>query len=60
MAVDWLTGGDREGLPIVAPGTRTVVGWLDHRDVLRAYAGAAAPPPRPPAAPVAGEAPALP
>jgi CIC family chloride channel protein len=40
IAVDWLTGGDREGLPIVAPETRIVVGWLDHRDVLRAYAGA--------------------
>ncbi len=40
IAVDWLTGGDREGLPIVEPETRAVVGWLDHRDVLRAYAGA--------------------
>jgi CIC family chloride channel protein len=38
LAVDWLAGGDREGLPILAPETGAVVGWLDHRDVLRAYA----------------------
>jgi chloride channel protein, CIC family len=44
VAVDWLTGGDREGLPIFAPGGGEVVGWLDHRDVLRAYAAASAKP----------------
>ncbi len=37
LAVDWLTGGDREGLPVLA-ADRTMVGWLDHRDILRAYA----------------------
>jgi chloride channel protein, CIC family len=44
VAVDWLTSGDREGLPIFAPGGDEVVGWLDHRDVLRAYAAASARP----------------
>ncbi len=39
-AVEWLTGGEREGLPIVGSDSPLVVGWLDHRDVLRAYAGA--------------------
>jgi CIC family chloride channel protein len=53
-AVEWLSSGDREGMPIVAADQRTVVGWLDHRDVLRAYAAregsgpsALQPPPRP-------------
>jgi CIC family chloride channel protein len=51
LAVEWLAGGDREGLPIFAPESTTVIGWLGHRDVLRAYAGrtasrpVAAPPP---------------
>jgi CIC family chloride channel protein len=40
VAVDWLTDGDREGLPILTPDGGEVVGWLDHRDVLRAFAGA--------------------
>ncbi len=40
VAVDWLAGGDREGLPILAPDSGEVVGWLEHRDVLRAYAAA--------------------
>ena len=40
VAVDWLTGGDREGLPILSPDTGEVVGWLEHRDVLRAYSAA--------------------
>ncbi len=39
VAVDWLTGGDREALAIVAPGGGAIVGWLEHRDVLRAFAG---------------------
>jgi CIC family chloride channel protein len=25
------------GVPVVAPGSTTVIGWLTHRDVLRAY-----------------------
>jgi CIC family chloride channel protein len=41
LAVDWLTGGEREGLPIVDSRSAAVVGWLEHRDVLRAYAGLA-------------------
>jgi CIC family chloride channel protein len=42
LAVDWLTGGEREGLPVLAADSPEVVGWLDHRDVLRAYARRAA------------------
>ncbi|HWB69075.1 MAG TPA: chloride channel protein [Solirubrobacterales bacterium] len=37
-AVDWLGGGEREGVPILAPDSLTIAGWLEHRDVLRAYA----------------------
>ena len=37
-AVDWLAGGEREGLPVLAADSRTIAGWLEHRDVLRAYA----------------------
>ena len=37
-AIDLLAEGDREGLPVLADGTRKVSGWIDHRDVLRAYA----------------------
>jgi CIC family chloride channel protein len=37
FAIDWLDGGDREGLPILAAGDVAVIGWLDHRDLLRAY-----------------------
>lgn len=29
--------GDRGALPVLADGSRELVGWLDHRDVLRAY-----------------------
>lgn len=39
VAVDWLTSGDREGLPVLSRESDVVVGWIDHRDVLRAYAG---------------------
>jgi CIC family chloride channel protein len=42
LAVDWLIGGDREGLPVVGSDATAVVGWLDHRDVLRAYVGRSA------------------
>lgn len=44
VAIDWLTGGDREGLPVLGRDGVGVVGWIDHRDVLRAYAGALRPP----------------
>ncbi len=57
VAIDWLTGGDREGLPVLARDSGALIGWIDHRDVLRAYAGArarrAAAKPLPPA-PAAG------
>jgi CIC family chloride channel protein len=36
-AVRALARTDEPGLPVVAAGTRKVVGWLTHRDVLRAY-----------------------
>lgn len=32
-AVDWLAGGEREGLPVLADDGSGIVGWLDHRDV---------------------------
>jgi CIC family chloride channel protein len=38
LAVDWLAGGEREGLPVFAPGSSSAVGWVDHREVLLAYA----------------------
>jgi hypothetical protein len=38
LAVDWLASGEREGLPVFAPGSSSAVGWVDHREVLRAYA----------------------
>jgi CBS domain-containing protein len=40
IAVDWLTGGDREGLPILSSDGPGIIGWLEHRDVLRAIARA--------------------
>ncbi|MGD9734649.1 MAG: chloride channel protein [Solirubrobacterales bacterium] len=40
VAADWLAGGEREGLPVLAADGAAIVGWLDHRDVLRAYARA--------------------
>ncbi len=46
VAVDWLTRGDQEGLPVLAVDGVTVVGWIDHRDVLRAYASGSADQPR--------------
>lgn len=39
VAVDWLTGGEREGLPVLSRDSEEIVGWIDHRDVLRAYSG---------------------
>jgi CIC family chloride channel protein len=38
VAVELLAGADREALPVVAAETRRLAGWIDHRDVLRAYA----------------------
>ena len=37
-AIALLSDGDREALPVLEPETRHIVGWIDHRDVLRAYA----------------------
>ncbi len=37
-AVELLSNGDREALPVLAAGTRRIVGWIDHRDLLRVYA----------------------
>lgn len=39
IAVDYLAEEDREAVPVLAPGTRRLVGWVEHRDLLRAYAG---------------------
>jgi CIC family chloride channel protein len=36
-AIESITEGDREGLPITYPDGR-LAGWVEHRDVLRAYA----------------------
>jgi CBS domain-containing protein len=51
VAVDWLAGGEREGMPIMAADGCSVIGWIDHRDVLRVYAsrtaGSSAGPPAP-------------
>ena len=55
-AVRALARSDEPGLPVVAANTCRVVGWLTHRDVLRAYHHGReqisptpeAPPPRPP------------
>lgn len=38
-AIEWLTAGDRDGLPVLDPQTEEMIGWIDHRDVLRAYSG---------------------
>jgi CIC family chloride channel protein len=37
QAIEAITEGDREGLPITDPDGR-LAGWIEHRDVLRAYA----------------------
>jgi len=37
-AVRLLSDGDREALPVLERGSRHIVGWIDHRDVLRVYA----------------------
>ncbi len=37
-AVALLSEGDREALPVLEPEARRIVGWIDHRDVLRVYA----------------------
>jgi CIC family chloride channel protein len=39
VAIDWLTSGEREGVPVLSRKDGTVVGWIDHRAVLAAYAG---------------------
>jgi CIC family chloride channel protein len=39
VAVDYLAEEDREAIPVLVPGTRRLVGWVEHRDLLRAYAG---------------------
>jgi len=45
LAVDWLSEGDREAVPVLDSDGH-MVGWLDHRDVVRAYSGRLdAPPP---------------
>ncbi|MCW2978856.1 MAG: chloride channel protein [Solirubrobacterales bacterium] len=36
-AIESITEGDREGLPVTYPDGR-LAGWIEHRDVLRAYA----------------------
>jgi CIC family chloride channel protein len=36
-ALPLLLHGETSGLPVLAPDETTVVGWLTHRDVLRAY-----------------------
>ncbi|HWA54106.1 MAG TPA: chloride channel protein [Solirubrobacterales bacterium] len=37
VAVSCLAEEDREAVPVLAPGTRRLVGWVEHRDLLRAY-----------------------
>jgi CBS domain-containing protein len=39
LGVIFLSEGDRSALPVVAPDGG-LAGWLEHRDVLRAYADA--------------------
>lgn len=39
VAIDWLTSGEREGLPVLSRESGAVVGWIDHRAVLSAYVG---------------------
>ena len=39
VAVDYLAEDDRDAVPVLASGTRLLVGWIEHRDLLRAYAG---------------------
>jgi chloride channel protein, CIC family len=36
-AVDLLAGDDRDAVPVLAPDARRLVGWVEHRDLLRAY-----------------------
>jgi CBS domain-containing protein len=55
-AVHALSAADAPGLPVLGPAGREVVGWITHRDILRAYhqertrlsAGSAVTPPRAP------------
>ena len=37
-AIALLSDGGWEGLPVVSKGTTTMIAWIDHRDVMRAYA----------------------
>ncbi len=39
VAVELLAEEDREAAPVLDSGTRSLVGWIEHRDLLRAYAG---------------------
>ena len=41
-AIDWLADGDREALPVL-DAAGALAGWIEHRDVLRAYAATAPP-----------------
>jgi CIC family chloride channel protein len=36
-AVSTLLAGDQHGLPVMAADDRRIVGWLTHRDLLKAY-----------------------
>lgn len=38
MAVELLADEGREALPVLADDSRALDGWVDHRDVLCAYA----------------------
>jgi CIC family chloride channel protein len=41
-AIDWIAEGEREALPVLDAGGG-LAGWIEHRDVLRAYAATAPP-----------------
>lgn len=66
LAVDWLSEGDREAVPVIDEESGALVGWIDHRDVVRAYSGRlnrepgseGEPPPNQTGAPPAAPAPA--
>ena len=36
-AIELLSEGDWEGLPVVADESSTIIGWIDHRNIMRAY-----------------------
>ncbi len=39
VAAELLAEGDREALPVLGAGTTRLAGWVEHRDLLLAYAG---------------------